>query len=77
MALDSLYTAVGFFEITPDDDPLPERPRAIYVGTEGTLVVKGAGSSDPITLVAVVGEMNISPTHIMAASTANDIVGYR
>jgi hypothetical protein len=76
MAIDSLYTAVGFFPITKSDTKLPERPRAVYVGTQGNLVIKGVDDVT-VTLVDAVGELNISPTHILTTTTAADIVGYR
>ena len=50
--------------------------KALYVGTQGNLVVIAEDDTDPVTLVGVIGEVNIRAKRVMAATTAADIVAY-
>lgn len=66
-----------FFAITPHaTNPLAVRPRAIYVGSAGNLVVKSQAGTT-VTFVGVLAGtiLDISPTHVVDTSTAGNLVG--
>lgn len=71
-------TATQAFAITPDDDnDLAQYPQGIWVGSLGDVVAVFEPGSDPITFGAVPAgtHLPISPSRIMEATTADDLVG--
>lgn len=62
--------------ITPGDGELAELPRALWVGGAGNLSLKFAGSNTVVVISAVPAGtyVQLRPTHIMAATTATNIV---
>jgi hypothetical protein len=50
--------------------------KSLYVGTQGDLVVILQNDNVPITYVGVQGFCPISPRRILAATTAQDIIGH-
>jgi len=66
------------YDVTPDDvDPLPTVPKALYIGTGGTVVLRGVGASADATFVNVAdGQvLDVRAEYVRAAgTTASDIV---
>lgn len=64
--------------ITPhNSNSLPDTPRALYIGTGGTLVLIPAGQTTSVTLVNVASGqvLPIRATHVLATgTTATNIV---
>lgn len=67
------------FAITPDDtDPLPIVPKAIYVGTGGTIVLRGIESTEDVTFVSVPDGfvLAVRASHVRATgTTAQNLIG--
>ncbi len=67
------------FAITPSDaTALPVLPKALYVGTGGTLVLRGIDAAVDVTLknVAAGQLVDIRASHVRATgTTAADLVG--
>lgn len=77
---DNVYSSGFAAAITPSDDAddvLEPRPRAIYVGTSGTVVAVMADDSEVEFVAVPAGAvLPIRPKRIVdATTTADDIVG--
>ena len=65
-----------FFAITPNSGTdIPLRPRALWIGVGGNLVVMDATGATTTFNNLTVGWHPIGPTRILATSTASGIVG--
>ena len=63
--------------VTPSDDPLAKPAKSIRCGTAGDLVVTTAsGNVRTIPSVQAGETVPIACTHVMAATTAGNIVAY-
>lgn len=66
------------FSVTPDDDvELPVVPKRIYIGSGGSITLRGIAGTADVTYENVADGvyLNIRPSHIRATgTTATDIV---
>lgn len=64
------------FAVTPSDTALARQPRALYVGTGGTVVCRLWHDSADVTFSNVPDGtvLPISPKYVRAASTASNIL---
>ena len=68
--------AYRHYQITPADEDLPIRPRAIYAAGDGTLVLRDEGGVD-ITYTVTAGDvLAFRPIQVRAASTASCVAWY-
>lgn len=79
-AIDSLISpSRNAFSITPDDVvPLPSLPKAIYVGTGGTIALRGVDSTQDVILYNVANGsiIDVRAKFIRATgTTAMNLVG--
>lgn len=77
---DTLYApAARSFAIVPDDEAaLPIVPKAVYVGTGGTVRLRGMNDSDAISWINVPsgGLIPLRASHVLATgTTATDLIG--
>lgn len=67
------------FSITPhDSNELPVIPKALYVGTGGTVALRGIGASTDVSFVNVANGqiLDVRAQYIRATgTTASDIIG--
>jgi hypothetical protein len=67
-----------FFAVTPSDSAsLPNKPRALYVGTAGNLAIRNTTDGVTVTLVGVPAGslLPVRPDRVMATgTTASNIV---
>ena len=67
------------FAVTPNDaTALPVLPKAIYVGTGGTLIVRGVDAASDVTFKNVASGqiIDVRASHVRATgTTATDLVG--
>lgn len=75
--LSKLANSRSAFAITPGAAELPVQPNGLYIGGTGDLSVKfdDAGATVVFKAVPAGTQLRISPTHVLGASTATDIVG--
>lgn len=74
--LDLTGSATRMFPITPGSGLLAFRTRGVYVGTSGDLVVSDtAGNETTFANVPAGALLPIRVDRVLAASTADDIVG--
>lgn len=72
------YVAKGGFAITPSATPLIRRAFGIYVGTAGNLtVIDDTGTTLTFMNVSAGATIPIVATHVLASSTASNLIGYR
>lgn len=71
-------SADSLIEITPDDDLdlAPFGIRALWVGSEGDLVVQAVNDPAPRTIFAAKGLLPVRAIRVMEASSAADITGF-
>lgn len=69
-----LVTSEFFEAVTPDDDAVLTGVRALYVGTEGTVVATNSNGADVSFVCAAGVTLLISPTKVKEATDADDIV---
>ena len=66
------------YAVSPSDaDPLPVVPKALYVGTGGDVVLRGAGAAADVTFrnIASGALIDVRASHVRATgTTATDIV---
>lgn len=67
------------FSIVPDDSaPLPQVVKGIYVGTGGTVVLRGVGGASDVTYrnLPDASYIGVRASHVRATgTTATDLVG--
>jgi len=64
------------FVITPGSSPLPLVTRAIYVGTDGDIVVTMlAGTSVTFAHVAAGSMLPLRASHVLSGTTASGLIG--
>lgn len=69
--------AVAHYLITPDDGTdLPVRPRALYVNTAGTVVLRDNDAESVSYEVAAGAVLSIRPVRVMATGTTAQLVAW-
>lgn len=67
------------FAVQPSDDvPLPAVPKALYVGTGGTVVLRGIDATEDVRFVNVAAGsvLDVRASHVRGTgTTAADLVG--
>jgi len=68
--------AYRHYTVTPSDEDLPVRPRALYVSGDGTLVLRDEGGVDITYTVAEGDVIPFRAVQVRAASTASCVAWY-
>ena len=72
---ESSAPAVDYEAVTPGDGGLGFKARALWIGVAGNVAVKSAAANPTVTFSNVpVGWLEVSCTHVMAATTASSII---
>lgn len=67
--------AVDYELVTPSDLGLGYKARALWIGTTGNVTVKSSSAGAAVQFLNVpVGWFEVNCTHVMAATTASNIV---